>query len=142
MKPQHDQDEISKGIERFIISFVNEYSKEEAPSPLYYIHKSIVHQNIYVNFSLARVGDKDCCSDCFGNCVTAPIPCMYARETGGESAYTNDGLLKPSFLDVCMSIYSKPQKHHVYCHECPLECCNKSNVSNKCKGHTERKFIK
>ncbi|ONK70811.1 uncharacterized protein A4U43_C04F1780 [Asparagus officinalis] len=35
--------------------------------------------------------------DCYGDCLKASIPCACARETGGEYAYTSEGLLKEVF---------------------------------------------
>jgi hypothetical protein len=35
----------------------------------------------------------------FGDCLVEPLPYACATETGGEFAYTRDGLLKEEFLD-------------------------------------------
>jgi len=142
LRPPHDPCDITRGEERVRISLVNEVSNEKFPPAFHYIPRNLVYQNAYVNFSLARIGDEDCCSDCFGDCLAAAIPCACARETGGEFAYTSDGLVKEAFLEQCISMYHEPQKHHhVYCQDCPLER-SKKGVVRKCKGHLVRKFIK
>ncbi|XP_065037154.1 histone-lysine N-methyltransferase SUVR4 isoform X4 [Musa acuminata AAA Group] len=139
----HDVNDISKGEERVRISVVNEISREEYPPSFNYIPRNIVYQNAYVSFSLARIGDEDCCADCFSDCLTAPIPCTCARETGGEFAYTSDGLMKKEFLDECISMYREPQKHHLfYCKDCPLERSKNDVLPEACKGHLVRKFVK
>ncbi|RRT51478.1 hypothetical protein B296_00027503 [Ensete ventricosum] len=135
-RPLHDVNDISKGEERVRISVVNEISREEYPPFFNYIPRNIVYQNAYVSFSLARIGDEDCCADCFNDCLAAPIPCTCARETGGEFAYTSDGLMKKEFLDECISKYREPQKHHLfYCKDCPLERSKNDVLSEACKGH-------
>ncbi|CAL9191391.1 unnamed protein product [Musa hybrid cultivar] len=139
----HDVNDISKGEERVRISVVNEISREEYPPSFNYIPRNIVYQNAYVSFSLARIGDEDCCADCFSDCLAAPIPCTCARETGGEFAYTSDGLMKKEFLDECISMYREPQKHHLfYCKDCPLERSKNDVLPEACKGHLVRKFVK
>ncbi|XP_064949040.1 histone-lysine N-methyltransferase SUVR4-like isoform X5 [Musa acuminata AAA Group] len=139
----HDVNDICKGEERVRISVVNEISREEYPPSFNYIPRNIVYQNAYVSFSLARIGDEDCCADCFSDCLAAPIPCTCARETGGEFAYTSDGLMKKEFLDECISMYREPQKHHLfYCKDCPLERSKNDVLPEACKGHLVRKFVK
>ncbi|ONK63914.1 uncharacterized protein A4U43_C07F20220 [Asparagus officinalis] len=143
LRPPHDPTDITRGEERIPISLVNEVSNERYPSHFYYIPRNLIYQNAYVNFSLARIGDEDCCSDCYGDCLAATIPCPCARETGGEYAYTCKGLVKESFLDECISMNCNPHKHqHVYCQDCPLERPKSGDAPGKCKGHLVRKFIK
>ncbi|PIA36247.1 hypothetical protein AQUCO_03400271v1 [Aquilegia coerulea] len=140
--PRHDVNDISKGEERVRISLINEVSSEPFAHPFYYIPKNIVYQNAYLSFSLARIGDEDCCSTCFGDCLSSSIPCACARETGGEFAYTLEGLVKEKFLDECISMNRDPRQHrHYYCKECPLER-SKEGICDPCKGHLVRKFIK
>ncbi|KAF5187881.1 Histone-lysine n-methyltransferase suvr4 [Thalictrum thalictroides] len=140
--PRHDVNDISKGEERVRISLINEVTSESFAHPFYYIPKNIVYQNAYLSFSLARIGDEDCCSTCFGDCLSSSIPCACARETGGEFAYTLEGLVKEEFLDECISMNRDPPQHrHYYCKECPLER-SKEGICDPCKGHLVRKFIK
>lgn len=143
IRPLHDVNDISKGEERVRISVVNEFSSEKYPSSFQYIPRNVVYQNAFVDVSLARIGDEDCCADCFGDCVAAAIPCACARETGGEFAYTSDGLLKKKFLDECISMNRDPQKHHhFYCKHCPIERSKNEDMPDPCKGHLVRKFVK
>ncbi|KAJ6822402.1 putative inactive histone-lysine N-methyltransferase SUVR1 isoform X1 [Iris pallida] len=142
VRPPHDVTDISRGEERIRISLVNDVSSEKYPSCFYYIPHNMAYQSAYVNFSLARIGDEDCCSDCYGDCLAA-IPCACARETGGEFAYTSDSLVKDAFLDECISMNREPQKHQqYYCKVCPLERSKKDLSLAPCKGHLVRKFIK
>ncbi|KAM0945014.1 putative [histone H3]-lysine(4) N-trimethyltransferase chromatin remodeling SET family [Dioscorea sansibarensis] len=143
VRPLHDANDITKGEERVRISVVNEVSSERLPSSFHYIPQNLVYQNGYINFSLARIGDEDCCADCFGDCLAAAIPCACARETGGEFAYTSEGVIKKEFLDECISMNSDPEKHHhVYCKDCPLERSKNKTRPGPCEGHLVRKFIK
>ncbi|OVA19990.1 SET domain [Macleaya cordata] len=143
IRPLHDVNDISKGEESVRISLVNEVSSEPYPPLFFYIPKNIIFRNAYVKFSLARIGDEDCCSNCFGDCMSSSIPCACARETGGDFAYTLEGLLKENFLDECISMNRDPQQNHLfYCKNCPLERCKNGDLSDPCKGHLMRKFIK
>ncbi|XP_043704356.1 probable inactive histone-lysine N-methyltransferase SUVR2 isoform X2 [Telopea speciosissima] len=142
--PTHDVNDISKGEERVRISLVNEIGGEQYPPLFYYIPQNIVYQSAYVKFSLARIGDEDCCSSCFGDCLLSSIPCACARETGGEFAYTLEGRVKERFLDECISMSRDPDGHprRVYCKDCPLERSKNDELADPCKGHLVRKFIK
>ncbi|KAL5996913.1 hypothetical protein ACLOJK_007837 [Asimina triloba] len=143
VSPLHDVNDISKGEERVRISIVNKVSSKCYPPSFFYIPQNIVYQNAYLNFSLARIGDENCCSDCFGDCLSSSIPCACARETGGEYAYTLDGRLRKEFLDECIFASQDPQKHHFfYCKDCPLERSKNEVQPDTCKGHLVRKFIK
>lgn len=144
VRPTHDINDISKGEERVRISVVNEISSEKYPPSFSYIPQNVVFQNAHVDFALARIGDEDYCSDCFGDCLSAPVSCPCARETGGEYAYTHDGLVKKQFLDECISMNRNPEKHHhFYCKDCPLERPkNEANKRGACKGHLVRRFVK
>lgn len=142
-RPIHDVTDISKGEERVRISIVNEFGSESCPPSFYYIPKNLVFQNAYVNISIARIGDEDCCADCSGNCLSAPLPCACARASGGEFAYTPEGLVRTAFLDECVSVNHFPEKHHkFYCKACPIERSKNQASPDLCKGHLARKFIK
>ncbi|KAK8945583.1 Histone-lysine N-methyltransferase SUVR4 [Platanthera guangdongensis] len=141
--PLLDESDIAKGEERVRISLINEFTSERFPAYFHYIPQNAVYQNAYVNFSLARIGDEDCCLNCFGDCLNTPIPCACTRETGGEFVYTLDGLLKKEFLDECISMIRYPDKHHhVYCKDCPIEKSKNEHRPDACKGHLVRKFVK
>lgn len=142
VKPLQYLDDITKGEELVKISLVNETSSQ-LPPKFFYIPKNIVFQKAYVNFALARISDEDCCSHCFGDCTSLAIPCACARETGGEFAYQQGGLVKEKFLEDCISMNRSPQSHRLfYCKNCPLERSRNENTSDPCKGHLVRKFIK
>ncbi|CAN6232493.1 unnamed protein product [Urochloa humidicola] len=142
----HDVNDIAKGEERVKIPIVNEVQDGVFPPPFRYIPQNITFQDAYINLSLARIGDENCCSDCFGDCLAEPLPCACATETGGEFAYTRDGLLKEEFLDACILERREPHKHpHFYCTVCPIERMKMDANSAKpdaCKGHPIKKFIK
>ncbi|XP_065853628.1 histone-lysine N-methyltransferase SUVR4 [Euphorbia lathyris] len=134
--------DISKGVENVKISLVDEKGKGKLPK-FTYMSQNVVYQNAYMQISLARISDEDCCSSCSGDCLSSEIPCACARETGGEFAYTKHGLLKEEFLDDCMRVMQNPKDHHfVFCKDCPLERSKDAYVLDVCKGHLIRKFIK
>ncbi|XP_040377012.1 probable inactive histone-lysine N-methyltransferase SUVR2 isoform X2 [Oryza brachyantha] len=151
-RPPHDVNDITKGEERLTIPIINEIGNGILPPPFHYIPHNITLQEAYVNPSLARIGDDNCCSDCFGDCLAQSLPCACAAETGGEFAYTTDGLLKGAFLDSCISMLQEPHKHpQFYCKICPNERMKMEVNSDSpntemnpgpCKGHLTRKFIK
>ncbi|KAF9609520.1 hypothetical protein IFM89_016881 [Coptis chinensis] len=136
----HNVEDICKGEEGVKIPVVNGHDSELPPF-FHYMTGNTIYQNAYINISLARVGDEDSCSTCYGNCVSSPIPCACARETGGDFAYTADGTVKREFLDECIKIGHDQSSDRLYfCKDCPLE---RSNCGlTKCKGHLLRKFIK
>uniref|UniRef100_A0A804MD41 Histone-lysine N-methyltransferase SUVR4 n=1 Tax=Zea mays TaxID=4577 RepID=A0A804MD41_MAIZE len=138
----HDLSDISKGKERLSISAVNEFGSENCLPSFYYIPRNLVSQDSYVN-SVETIGDKDCCSDCSGNCLYASEPCACARKTGGEFAYTRDGLVRTKFLDECISMNRFPEKHNMFfCKSCPLESIRNEPSPELCRGHIIRNFIK
>lgn len=142
-RPLHDVADISKGEERVSIPIVNEFGSESCPPLFYYIRKNLVFQSAYVHTSLARIGNEDCCTDCSGDCLLAPLPCSCSRLTGGEFAYTPEGLVKGEFLDECIAVNHFPEKHNkFYCKACPLERSKNNALPDPCKGHLARKFIK
>ncbi|KAE8806609.1 putative Pre-SET protein [Hordeum vulgare] len=98
----HDVTDISKGEENLRISIIDESGREKCPPSFYYMPTNAVFQNALVSISLAKIGAEDCCAECFCNCLRAPAPCACARETGGDYAYTPDGLVKLAFIDECV----------------------------------------
>ncbi|XP_047335019.1 probable inactive histone-lysine N-methyltransferase SUVR1 isoform X2 [Impatiens glandulifera] len=138
---QYDLD-IANGHEKVVISLMNEVNDENPPS-FRYIPHNVVFQNAYVNFSLARLGDDNSCAACSGNCLSSSLPCACARDTGGDYAYTIEGLVKEELLKECISMNRNPQKNcQYYCKECPLERLKSEEIIEPCKGHLVRKFIK
>ncbi|KAL6502926.1 hypothetical protein OROHE_024094 [Orobanche hederae] len=136
--------DVANGQEKFVVTIVNEVDDEGPPS-FYYIPKNVVFKNAYMNFSLARIGDKNCCPTCSGDCLLSskqhPCPCAHA--SGGEFAYTSDGLVKEERLDECISMSRDPKKHRqFFCKECPRESSKGEDNIEPCKGHVLRKFIK
>jgi hypothetical protein len=142
-RPIHDVSDISKGEEKVRIPVINEFGSDKCPSFFYYIPRNLVFQKAHVNMCVTRIGDEDCCAGCFGNCLSAPSPCSCARETGGEFAYTLDGLVRTAFLDECVSMNRFPEKHHkFFCKSCLLQRSRNEASAKSCRGHIVRKFIK
>ncbi|XP_022149816.1 histone-lysine N-methyltransferase SUVR4 isoform X2 [Momordica charantia] len=138
----HHMYDLTKGEEKVKISWVNEIGKESLPK-FNYIPNNIIFQNANVNISLARISEDECCSSCSGDCLLSSYPCACARETGGEFAYTRQGLLKEEFINHCMSMRCEPKKQHLfYCQDCPIERLKNVYKPERCKGHLLRKFIK
>ncbi|KAK7267443.1 hypothetical protein RIF29_20117 [Crotalaria pallida] len=137
----HDVDDLTKGEEIVQIPWVNETTKDFPPS-FHYIPQNLVFRDANVNISLSCIGVKDCCSTCLGNCVFLSSPCACANKTGGEFAYTTEGLLKEDFLEECIAIGHNAQQHYFYCKDCPLERSKNDGCIEPCKGHLKRKFIK
>ncbi|XP_004493818.1 probable inactive histone-lysine N-methyltransferase SUVR2 isoform X2 [Cicer arietinum] len=132
--------DLTKGEEKVKISWVNN-SANDIPPLFHYIPRNLVFRDAYVNISLSRIGSEDCCSTCIGNCVLSSKPCFCANKTGGDFAYTAQGVLKEEFLEQCISINRDPQNYS-YCKECPLEISKSDGCLEPCKGHLKRKFIK
>lgn len=142
-RPLHDVADITKGEERVRIPIVNEFGSDSCPPLFYYIRKNLIFQSAYVNTSLARIGDEDCCADCSGNCLLEPHPCPCARSTGGEIAYTPEGLVRAELIDECIAVNHFPEKDNkFYCKACPLQIYKTKPSPDPCKGHLARKFIK
>lgn len=134
-------EDITRGEEELKVSLMNEFN--ESQPNFKYIAKNISYRNAYLQFSLARISDDNCCSNCFGDCLSSEIPCACASEAGGDFAYVPGGLVKEKFLEDCISMYHSPeQKNLIYCKDCPLERSKNKSLSGKCKGHLFRKFIK
>ncbi|XP_073142202.1 probable inactive histone-lysine N-methyltransferase SUVR2 isoform X2 [Henckelia pumila] len=134
--------DITKGTEKTEIALYDDIGNEE-PTSFVYIPENIIYQSAYVHVSLARVANDDCCPSCSGDCLSSSIPCACAGDTGGEFAYTPEGLLNQKFLRSCISMNQEPQNHHLFfCQDCPLERAKNANRPKKCKGHLLRKFIK
>ncbi|XP_057965045.1 probable inactive histone-lysine N-methyltransferase SUVR2 isoform X2 [Malania oleifera] len=138
----HDVNDITKGEERVKVSWVNEINNEPLPY-FHYIPQNLVFQNAYLNICLVRIGDGECCSTCFGDCLSSNAPCACACKFGGEFAYTLGGLVKEEFLEESVSVNIDPQQHCLfYCKDCPLEKFKSDDIAEPCKGHLMRKFIK
>ncbi|CAN0878813.1 Histone-lysine N-methyltransferase SUVR4 [Linum grandiflorum] len=137
--------DISRGLENFKIPLINRMNLK--PPSILYIRTNMVYKDAHVDFSLARISDEDCCGSCAGDCLASELPCGCAAETGGEFAYTREGLLKGEFIDRCVAMNKHPEKkHYFYCEKnCPLgkDLSRKGKkVVQACKGHLSRKFIK
>ncbi|KAH6803362.1 hypothetical protein C2S51_000362 [Perilla frutescens var. frutescens] len=131
----HKVRDITKGTEKLKISLVDEIGNEDLPQ-FVYCSGNIPYESAYVHVSLARIADEDCCSGCKGDCLMSPIPCECARSTGGELAYTKEGLLTQKFIQ------SLDNKHVTYCQDCPLERAKNPDFPGNCKGHILKMFIK
>ncbi|KVH91009.1 Pre-SET domain-containing protein [Cynara cardunculus var. scolymus] len=138
----HSVADITRGLEKQEISLINEFNDEMLPA-FTYIPKNVNYKTANVNFMLSRVSDGNCFSNCFGDCLYPEVPCDCAAETGGEVAYTTEGLVKKKFLKRYTSISLNPKKmNYFYCDNCPLERMTKRAQSGSCRGHLVRKFIK
>ncbi|XP_010323065.1 probable inactive histone-lysine N-methyltransferase SUVR2 isoform X1 [Solanum lycopersicum] len=134
--------DITRGQEEVMISLVNEVNDKIPPSFNYIAH-NVVFQNAYLNFSLARIGDDNSCSTCSGDCLSLSTPCACAYETGGNFAYTKEGLVIEELLKESISMNRDPKKHcQFFCKECPLERSKNEDIIEPCKGHLVRNFIK
>ncbi|ESW34587.1 hypothetical protein PHAVU_001G164300 [Phaseolus vulgaris] len=136
----HNVNDLAKGEERVNISWVNN-TTNDLPPPFHYIPQNLVYRNACVNFSLSRIGNGDCCSTCKGNCVLSSKPCPCTNKTGGEFAFTAQGLLKEAFLDECIAI-NRDSQNYFYCKACPFERSKNDDCLEPCKGHLKQKFIK
>ncbi|KAL8193604.1 hypothetical protein R6Q57_026739 [Mikania cordata] len=137
----HNDSDITRGIKKIKIPIIDEIGLE--PPKFLYIPQNISYQNAYVPFSLDRISDDSCCLKCRGDCLSLRVPCACSGETGGEFAYTSQGLLKDDFLSACISMNIEPQNHHLFhCQDCPLEKVMNVHNPEPCKGHLLRKFIK
>ncbi|GFP82639.1 histone-lysine n-methyltransferase suvr4 [Phtheirospermum japonicum] len=134
--------DITNGTEKVKISLLDETGTEDWPR-FVYCPENITYESAYVHISLARISDDECCLDCRGDCLSSKIPCPCARETGGEFAYTQEGLLSERFISSCISVKLSDEKQPLfYCHDCPLERAKNGDTQEECKGHRFRKFIK
>ncbi|KAK9944999.1 hypothetical protein M0R45_010532 [Rubus argutus] len=138
----HDINDIARGEERVGISWINEQSRDRPPS-FFYTSKNLVFKDADIKIRLSSIEDKNCCATCFGDCVSASIPCACAYQNGGKFAYTPEGLVKDDLLEECISMTRNPQQHPLfYCKNCPLERIKNDDCLEACKGHLRRKFIK
>ncbi|KAI3744127.1 hypothetical protein L1987_57203 [Smallanthus sonchifolius] len=138
--------DITLGMEKQEISLINEVDDEKPPT-FTYIQTNFNYKTANVKFMLACISDQNNCPNCFGDCLSSEVPCACAVETGGEFAYTSEGLVDEKFLKNCIDITLKPsKKDYFYCDDCPLERMKKKRanqlLSGSCKGHLVRKFIK
>uniref|UniRef100_A0A7N0ZSG1 SET domain-containing protein n=1 Tax=Kalanchoe fedtschenkoi TaxID=63787 RepID=A0A7N0ZSG1_KALFE len=134
--------DVTDGEEGMEISLINEINNVRPPS-FKYMPYNVVFENARLDISLARIGNKDCCKACFGDCLASKIPCECASQLDGSFAYTLDGLLKEDFLEESNSIHRNPQKHLQFCSKnCPLLRSGSDELPVICNGHLARKFIK
>ncbi|KAL2900273.1 putative inactive histone-lysine N-methyltransferase SUVR2 [Bienertia sinuspersici] len=136
-----DTSDITRGIEAVKVSL--DKSNYDSPPLFHYIPQNVISHNADLVFSLAQIGDQDCCHSCCGDCLASSACCKCAQGSGGESPYTSEGLVRENFLDKCISMVRKPEKDYlVYCKECPLERLKNEDMLDPCKGHLKRTFIK
>ncbi|XP_031268881.1 probable inactive histone-lysine N-methyltransferase SUVR2 isoform X1 [Pistacia vera] len=137
----NDVKDIAKGQEGVVIPWINEINNERL-LPFHYISQNLVFQNACVNVSLYRIGDENCCSSCFGDCLSSAVACACARQSG-KYVYTSEGLLEKEFLDEYISMTRDPQQQCLLnCRCCPLERSRNEGVIEPCKGHIQRNIIK
>ncbi|CAK9237368.1 unnamed protein product, partial [Sphagnum troendelagicum] len=138
-----DEIDLSRGSEQIPIS-VEEFARSRLPRDFLYVSRSIVYQNAYIRFSLARIADEDCCKDCSGNCLASCYPCACARQSGGEYAYSLQGTLRKRFMEQEKQRRRAPVSSLSFCQagQCPNERLKGETNLEPCKGHTQRHFIK
>ncbi|CAM6009643.1 unnamed protein product [Sphagnum balticum] len=138
-----DEIDLSRGSEQIPIS-VEEFARSRVPRDFLYVSQSIVYQNAYIRFSLARIADEDCCKDCSGNCLASRYPCACARQSGGEYAYSLQGTLRKRFMEQEKQRRRAPVSSLSFCQagQCPNERLKGETNLEPCKGHTQRRFIK
>lgn len=102
-KFRHDVKDLSRGFESIPIPIVNQSNSKALPSSFFYIDKSRPYEKAFVNLSISRIGDDDCCPSCYKDCLSAPHLCACVRETGGEFGYTSDGCLHQRYIDKVLS---------------------------------------
>ncbi|KAH8952437.1 hypothetical protein BDL97_09G085200 [Sphagnum fallax] len=138
-----DETDLSRGSEQIPIS-VEEFARSRLPRDFLYVSQSIVYQNAYIRFSLARIADEDCCKDCSGNCLASRYPCACARQSGGEYAYSLQGTLRKRFMEQEKQRRRAPVSSLSFCQagQCPNERLKGETNLEPCKGHTQRHFIK
>lgn len=131
-------DDIARGEERTKITLVFGSDADNLPCFLY-IPQNIVYHKACLNFALDLISNEDCCSQCFGDCLSLPTLCACVCKTGGEFAYTPGGLLKEKFLEDCISMNWQP-KGDCCSEKFQAESSKKRSVA--CEGYLQRKFIK
>ncbi|XP_044501339.1 probable inactive histone-lysine N-methyltransferase SUVR2 isoform X2 [Mangifera indica] len=137
----NDVKDIAKGEEGVAIPWINEINNECLP-PFHYISQNLVFQNASVNVSLYQIGEENCCSSCFGDCLSSAVSCACARRSG-KYVYTSEGLLEKDFLNECISMTRDPQQQCLLnCRYCPLERSRNEGIIEPCKGHLKRNIIK
>ena len=110
-----------------------------------YIPRNITYHRAHAKVAFSSISDDNCCSNCFGDCLSSEIRCACADNTGGKFAYLPGGIVKEEFLEDFILMNCSPhQKNLCYCEECPLERSKDSCLSGTCNGngHLVRKFIK
>ncbi|KAJ0077751.1 hypothetical protein Patl1_37178 [Pistacia atlantica] len=119
--------------------WINEITNERL-LPFHYLSQNLVFQNACVNVSLYRIGDENCCSSCFGDCLSSAVPCALQS---GNYVYSSEGLLDKEFLDEYISMTRDPQQQCLLnCKCCPLERSRNEGIIEPCKGHLKRNIIK
>lgn len=143
----HNPDDISRGQEIVPIKLAKDFLNQSLPTSFYYIPKNITFQDAYVNFSLARIGEDDCCGKCYGDCLKRYPSCHCARETGGEFAYNSEGRLREGLLAEAIADKRNAETSSTRMKYCEMGFCllerGKNGLNREpCKGHLIRKFVK
>ncbi|KAJ0010057.1 hypothetical protein Pint_33695 [Pistacia integerrima] len=136
----HDVKDIAKG-QGIVIPWINEINNERL-LPFHYISQNLVFQIACVNVSLYWIVDENCCSSCFGDCLSSAVVCACVRQSG-KYVYSSEGLLEKEFLDECISMTQDPQQQCLLnCRCCPLEISRNEGIIEPCKVHLQRNIIK
>lgn len=90
-----DYRDLSRGMEPIPVPVA--YSNVTL-APFHYMSSSMVHGKARLDRSLYPIRPGDSCKCGPRDCLTAPVPCECATESGGEFAYGEDGLLRDCYL--------------------------------------------
>lgn len=101
--------DLSRGFEVSPVLLVMPETCAPSLSKFHYIRESHVAGEARLNATFDRLRAEDYCG-CAADCLSEPDKCNCTRETGGDFAYTTEGLLKDKFINqvilfICRLIY-------------------------------------
>ncbi|KAI5076554.1 hypothetical protein GOP47_0008619 [Adiantum capillus-veneris] len=125
--------DISRGLEKLLISCVNECNTDVLPENFLYVKKSVIRQAAHVDISFSRIGDLHCC--CADDCLRSSEACKCTDSTRGQYAYDENGRLIErlaiGYVSGCTTING----------DFITECCDKCRCSMKCGNRIVQRGI-